>query len=146
MKLERIALLVVFVGVAVLVTMKLYSQYRHIDIFVSRVAPMPAELANGLHMEEHKINPSVRIESPYDTTEEKILSMNEIRQIRSRITWGSMVSPLIDSLTIQDPTNVIARRTTSRSMTEYHLVKLNGKWTIKDITQSEIRRFPAEKN
>ncbi len=34
---------------------------------------MPEEPASKLHMEEHKISPQVRMESPYESAGEKIL-------------------------------------------------------------------------
>jgi hypothetical protein len=44
----------------------------------------------------------------------------------------------IDSLTIQSPTRALARRTTSRVMLEYQLVKQGDRWGIQDATRSEI--------
>ena len=46
---------------------------------------MPAELASVLHMEEHRIDPMIWIESPYDTAPDKILAQDEIRRLRTAI-------------------------------------------------------------
>jgi hypothetical protein len=120
--------------------LRLYAQYRHIDVFVARVAPMPQELASGLHMREHRINPLVRIDTPYDEAEDKKLSLDEIRRLRSQIAWSR--AAFIDSITIQSPTRVLARRTTRRVMLEYELTKRGDRWSVENATRSEIQRFP----
>jgi hypothetical protein len=99
---------------------------------------MPAELAAGLHMEEHKINPAVTIESPYESAPEKILSEAELRRVRSAIAWNSQIPAFIDSLSIESPTRVLARRATRRVMLEYQLVKRGRRWTIESATRNEI--------
>src|SRR5579871_999632 len=141
MKIQRITFAVILVALVVLVGLKFYAQYRHINIFVGKMAPMPEELASGLHMAEHKIKSTVRIESPYDTAEEKILSMDEIRKIRSDLVWHSGIPPFIDSLIIQNPTNVIARRISGRAMNEYQLVKANDRWVVAEGTRSAVQQF-----
>src|SRR5262245_45876885 len=96
---KRLTLYVILPAAVVLFGLKFYAQYRHVDVFVSRSAPMPAELATGLHMEEHRISPTVRIESPYDRASEKILSPAEIRHLRKVIAWNNAMPAFIDSLT-----------------------------------------------
>ncbi len=137
MKPRRIILYVILPALILYLGMRFYAQYRHIEIYVSRVAAMPAEL--GLHMEEHKIDPLVTIESPYDSVEGKKLSLGEIRRLRSQIAWSKGISPFIDSLTIQTSTRVLARRTTSRVVREYQLVKEGDHWAIKGAARSEIQ-------
>ena len=122
----------------VFVSMKFYAQYRPIKIYVSSVAPMPAELANGLHMEEHKINPMVTIESSYESSENKILSLDEIRRIRSQIIWKTDISPFFDSLTIQSTNKILVRRTTSAVIREYELEKSGDRWIVKSSSESTI--------
>lgn len=104
---------------------------------------MPAALAAGLHMEEHKIDPTVTIESAYETAADKILAPAEIRRLRSAIAWSSAMPAFIDSLSIQSPTRVLARRTTSRVMLEYQLVKRGDRWMFESATRSEIGRRPS---
>jgi hypothetical protein len=118
--------------------MKFYAQYRPVKIYVARLAPMPAELANGLHMEEHKINPVVTIESSYEDSEEKILSLDEIRSIRSEIVWHTDISPFFDSLTIQSPSKVMVRRMTKSVLREYELVKSGKNWVVESSTRSTL--------
>ena len=118
-----------------------YAQYRHVDVYVMRSAPMPPELASGLQVEEHKIDPTVTIESPYETATDKILSPAELGRVRSAIAWNSETpTAFIDSLSIQSPTRVLARRTTRRTMLEYQLVKRGNRWRIESATRSEIGR------
>ncbi len=118
--------------------MKLYAQHRHINIYVSHVEPMPAELANGLHMEEHKINPMVTVESNYEESEDKILSLDEIRHIRSQIMWGSGAPSFYDSLVIQSTNKVLIRRTTPSVVWEYPLEKSGDRWIVKNSSESII--------
>jgi hypothetical protein len=73
---------VVASGALLYLGLRFYAQFRHVDVYVDRVATMPAELESGLHMEEHKIDPMVRIESPYDRAPDKVLSADEIRRVR----------------------------------------------------------------
>ena len=137
---------VVLAALVIYLSMKLYAQHRHIDVYVSRIAPMPGELGAGLPMEQHKVQPTVAIESPYDNAQDKILSMDEVRLIRSQITWGKRMPAFIDSLTIQSPTRVLARRTTSRVMLEYQLVKEGNQWAVESVQRTEIARGPKEAN
>ena len=143
---KRIILHVILSASILYFGMRFYAQYRHIDIYVTRGAPLPAQLAAGLHMEEHKIDPLVQIESPYDGADDKKLSMEKIRRLRAQIAWSRNISPFIDSLTIESPTRVLARRTTSRVMVEYQLVKKDDHWATESATRSEINRNSTGKN
>jgi hypothetical protein len=145
MKPRRIILYVILPALILYLGMRFYARYRHINIYVSRVAAMPAELAAGLHMEEHKIDPRVTIESPYDSVEDRKLSLDEIRRLRSQIAWSMGISPFIDSLTIQTPTRVLARRTTSQVVREYQLVKEGDHWVIESEARTEIQTVPTKK-
>jgi hypothetical protein len=49
----------------------------------------------------------------------------------------------IDPLSIHSPTRVLARRTTSRVMLEYQLVKRGDRWMLESATRSEIGRRPS---
>ena len=146
MKLQRIILCVVMAAMVVYFGMRFYAQYRHINIYVSRNAPMPAELAAGMHMEEHKINPIVRIESPYERAENKLLSTEDIRAIRSKLAWSKKMPIFIDSLSIRSTNQVFTRRSTSRFMEECELVKENAEWTIKSGTRTEIQGATTQNN
>lgn len=123
---------------------KSYARHRPINIYVSHVEPMPTELANGLHMEEHKINPMVTVESSYEESEDKILSLDEIQHIRSQIMWGSGIPAFYDSLTIQSTNKVLVRRTTSSVIEEYELEKSGDRWIVKSSDERTImnRRRP----
>jgi len=138
---KRILLYVILPACVVYFGLHLYAQYRHVDVYVVRTAPMPAELASGLHMEDRKIDPTVTIESPYETEADKILSPAELGLVRSAIAWNSeMPTAFIDSLSIQSPTRVLARRSTHRTMLEYQLVKRGNRWRIESASRSEIGR------
>ena len=139
---KKILLFVVLPCLALYLGMRFYAQYCHVDVYVARVAPMPQELASGLHMEEHRIDPMVTIETPYERAEDKILPLDEIHRLRSQIAWSRTMPALIDSLTIQSPTSVLARRITKRVMLEYHLTKRGDKWGIQDAKRSELQRHP----
>jgi hypothetical protein len=128
--------------VALYVAMKFYAQYRPVKVYVARLEPMPAELASGLHMKEHGINPIVKIESSYEDSTDKILSPEEIRRIRSQIIWRTDLSPFFDSLTIQSTNKVLVRRTTTSVMREYELVKSGDHWVVESSTRSSINRAP----
>lgn len=117
-----------------------YAQYRHVDVYVINTAPMPAELASHIHTEEHKIDPMITIESPYETAADKILSPAELGRVRSAIAWNSEIPAFIDSLSIQSATRVLARRTTSRTLLEYQLVKRANRWRIESATRNAIAR------
>jgi hypothetical protein len=139
-KIKRgIVLYVVLPGLMLYFGMRLFAQYRHVDVYVSRAALMPVELSSKLHMEEHKIDPRVIIETPYDRAEDKILPMDEIQRIRSQIAWSKAMPAFIDSLTIQSTNRVLARRTTRRVMLEYQLIRRGDRWWIEDATRLNIR-------
>lgn len=138
---KNILLYVMLPACVVYFGLHLYAQYRHVDVYVVRTAPMPANLASGLQVENHKIDSMVVIESPYETATDKILSPAEIGGVRSAMAWNSeMPTAFIDSLSIQSPTLVLARRTTRRTMLEYQLVKRGNRWSIESATRSEIGR------
>jgi len=139
---KLILLYVLLPAVVFYVGLRLFAQYRHVDVYVSRQSPMPAELAAGLHIEEHKIDRTVTIESPYEGATDKILTTAEIRRLRSAIAWSGALPAFIDSLSIQSPTRVLARRTTSRVMLEYQLVRRGERWLIESATRSKIGRRP----
>ena len=92
---KRIVLFVLLPALAFYFGLRLFAQYRHVDVYVSRQAPMPAELAAGLHVEEHKIDRTVTIESPYDSATDKILTTAEIRRLRSAIAWSKASYPRV---------------------------------------------------
>ena len=119
-------------------SMRIYALHRPIKIYVARRAPIPAELANGLHMEEHKIDPIVTIESGYENSEDKILSPDEIRRIRSQIIWRTDIPLFYDSLTIQSSDRVLIRRTTTSVMRECQLVKSGDRWRVESSTRSML--------
>ena len=110
--------------------LRLYAQYRPVSIYVSRQAPMPAELAEGLHMEEHRINPVVTVESPYANATDKLLTEAEVKRLRRIIAWRRDLPAFIDSLIIEGPTRVVVRRETSRTVAEYSLAKQGGRWVL----------------
>lgn len=56
---RRILVCVVLPACVVYFGLRVYAQFRHVDVYVMRTAPMPAGLGSGLHMEEHKIDPMV---------------------------------------------------------------------------------------
>jgi len=120
------------------VSMRIYSQHRPIKIYVARRAPMPAELASGLHMKEHGINSAVTIESSYEDSEDKILSLDEINRVRSQIVWNPHIPLFYDSLTIQSSNSVLIRRTTKSVMRECELAKSGDRWRIESSTESTI--------
>jgi hypothetical protein len=124
--------------VIISMSMRFYAAHRSIKIYVSHVEPMPAELANGLHIEEHKINPMVTIESSYEDSGDKILSLEEIRHVRSQIMRRSEISLFYDSLTIQSTNKILVRRTTSSVIREYGLEKSGDHWILKKSNESTI--------
>jgi hypothetical protein len=139
---RRILLYVILPAAALYLGLKLYAQYRPVKIYVSRVAPMPAELAAGLHMQEHKMDPMVTIETPYESAENKILSEEEIRLLRRQIAWNGLASPFFDSLTIQSSNSVLIRRTTSRYRLECELARSGNRWSVTHSTRSFIGNSP----
>jgi hypothetical protein len=141
---KRITLYVILPAAVVYFGLRFYAQFRHVDVFVSRVAPMPAELAAGLHMEEHKIDPNVRIESPYDSATEKILPPEEIRRLRTSVAWSSAMPAFIDSLTIVSTSNVVARQNGKSYMREYQLAKEGDHWVIVSARRSKVHRYSPD--
>jgi len=137
---KRLVLYVLLPAIGLYVGLRFWAQFRHVDVYVRREAPMPEELRTNLHMEEHKIHQTVIIESPYDSAANKILVPEEILRIRSAIAWSRDMSPFIDSLSIESPTNVLARRFGRRFLTEYHLMKRNNRWRVENATRSEVHR------
>src|SRR5436305_7350387 len=91
---KKILLGVVLPSLALYLGLRLYAQYRHVDLYVARVAQMPQELASGLHMEEHRINPMVTIETPYERAQDRVLPLEEIRRLRSHIAWSRAMPAL----------------------------------------------------
>jgi hypothetical protein len=140
---KRLLLFVLLPALVCYLGLRLFAQYRHVDVFVSRVAPMPEELAAGLHIEEHRVDRTVAIESPYDSVTNRMLTAAEIRRLRSAIAWSGAMPAFIDSLTIQSPSRVLARRTTRRVMLEYQLVRRGERWLIESATRTEISRRPV---
>ncbi len=141
---KRIALYLLLPALVFYLGLRLFAQYRHVDVYVSRQAPMPAELAASLHVEEHKIDRTVTIESPYDSASDKILTPTEIRRVRSAVAWSRAMPAFIDSLSIQSPTRVLARRTTSRVILEFQLVRRGDRWLIESATRSQLARRTAQ--
>lgn len=141
---KRIILYLILPALLVVVGLRFYAQFRHVDVFVSRVAPMPSALANGLHMEEHKISPLVRIESPYDRAPDQLVPPGEIHRLRSAIAWGSSLPLFIDSLTILSPTNALGRQNNKTSIKEYQIAKRAGRWRVEGVTRRQVRRGAPE--
>ena len=137
-KAQGIAWTLIFLGLATLLGMKLYAQYRPVEIFVSREAPMPEELAEGLHMKEHRISPVITITSSYSKAENKIISVEEIAKIRSSLSWSVRIPIFIDTLIIHSTNHVSTQRTTSRFLEECEVVKEGEKWVIKSGTKTEL--------
>jgi hypothetical protein len=139
LKPKHIVLGVIIPAIAVLVGMKLYLEYRPINLYVMRTAPMPASLSNTLHMVEHKIESDVTIASPYETAQEKILPLSEIRKIRRHLSWNAMLPVVIDALTIQNSNRVVAEHSNKRKMSEYQLVKIGDKWRVQSVAHSVLQ-------
>ncbi len=131
MKPRRIVLVVILLVLALLVGMRFYAQHCHVDVYVSRNETMPEELTAGLHMQEHGISSIVRIDSPYEKAEDKILSPGEISKIRSKLAWSKSTPILVDAIFIHSTNRVSTRRMTRRFLEECELVKENAEWTIK---------------
>jgi len=89
-------------------------------------------------MDEHRIDPVIRIESPYESAEDKIISMEEVAKIRSRFAWSKSTPILVDALIIHSTNRVSTRRTTSRFLEECELVKENDEWLIKSGTRTDL--------
>ena len=143
---KRIIFYLVLPALTVYFGLRFYAQYRHVDIYVSRTVPIPEALASRLPVEEMKVDRTVTVESPYDAAPDKILTRSEIQRLRSAIAWHGTVPPIIDSLTIQTPTRVLARRMTSRVMLEYQFVLGNRGWLIESATRSEMGNRPSPRD
>jgi hypothetical protein len=139
MKPRRIVLFVILPALLIYLGMKLYVQYKPVKVFVSRPSQMPVELASGLHMEEHKISPVIKIESLYENSEDKLLSLEEIKKDRTKLAWGMQLPINADSIIIMDTNRVVARRLTRRFMEECELVKENSAWSIKSHKRTEVK-------
>src|SRR6478736_1230777 len=122
MKPRRIVLFVILPALLVYLGMKLYVQYKPIKLYVSRVSQMPAELAEDLHMEEHKISSKIRIESLYENSDDKPLSLDEIRRVRAKLAWGLQVPIFPDSIITMNTNRVVARRMTKRIMEDCEII------------------------
>jgi hypothetical protein len=144
-KAQRIAWALIILGLVTLFGMKLYAQHRRIEIFVSRTAPMPKELAAGLHMQEHGISSSVTIESPYAQAEDQIISMEEIGKIRSSLVWSTRTPILVDALVIHSTNHVSTRRTTARHLEECEIMKEGNEWVVKSATRTDLPNTPTVK-
>jgi hypothetical protein len=143
---KRILFFVLVPAAVFYLGLRVYAQYRPVDVYVIRPASIPAELAAGLHIEEHKIDRIVTIESPYTSATDKILTTVEIQRLRSAIAWSGSIPPFIDSLTIQSPTSVLARRANSRFMLEYQLVRRGNRWLIMSATRGEVAHRTAQRD
>ena len=139
MKPRRIVIVVILLALALLIGMRFYAQHRHVDVYVSRNAPMPGELAAGLHMEKHGISSVVRIDSPYESAGNKVLSVEEIGRIRSKLAWSKRMPVLVDAIFIHSTNQVSTRRTTSRFMEECELVKENNEWLIRTGKRTDLK-------
>ena len=145
MKPRRIVIVVILLAMGLLVGMRFYAQHCHVDIYVSRNAAMPKELAVGLHMEEHGISSTVRIDSPYESAEDKILSLEELSKVRSKLAWSKSTPVLVDAIFIHSTNLVSTRRMTRRFMEECELVKENTEWIIKSGTRTDIQNVKTFK-
>jgi len=142
---QSIAWSVILLGLTTLLGMKLYAQHRRIEIYVSRAAPMPEELVEGLHMQQHGISPVITIESPYAKAEKKIISMEEIGKIRSSLAWSVRTPIFIDALIIHSTNRVSTRRTTSRYLEECEIVKVGKEWVVESATKTDLPSTPTSK-
>jgi hypothetical protein len=136
---KKIQICFLIAAVVLNIAPRFYSQYRPVTLYVNRNTPMPAEFSKGLHMEEHGIHPTVTIDSPHETAPEKILELDEIRRVRTALAWKTFIPPLIDSISIRSPTEVLGKRTGRNSQTEYQIIKENNQWRIKSSTRSAIQ-------
>ena len=146
MKPRRIFLYVILPAMVIYFGMRFYVQYRPVNVLVSRTEQMPVELANGLHMEEHKISPIIQIESPYESTKDKMLSMEEIRTIRAKLAWSKTMPVVVDLLIIRSTNQVQTRRFTRRFIEECELVKVGSEWSIKSGTRTEVKSVATQSN
>ena len=145
MKPRRIVIVVILLAATIIIGMKFYAQHCHVEIYVSRNAPMPTELAAGLHMEEHGISSVVRIDSLYEMATDKVISVEDIRQIRSKLAWSKTMPVLVDAIIIQSTNRVSTRRITRRFLEECELVKENAEWIIKSGTRTDAQNVKTFK-
>jgi hypothetical protein len=136
---KRIVLYVLLPAIGLYLGLRLWAQFRHVDVYVRREAPMPEELRANLHMGGHKIHPVVTIDSPYDSATNKVLALEEILRIRSTIARSRDILPFIDALIIESPTNVSARRSNRKFLTEYNLIKRGDQWTVENSTRTPLQ-------
>lgn len=134
---KRIMLCVLLPALLFYLGLRFYAQFRHVDVFVSRLAPMPVEIAAAF--EKHTTDRTITLESPYDSVTNKILPPEEIRRLRSAIAWNGAMPPFFDSLTIHTPTHVSARRITSRVILKYQFVRQGDRWLMESATRSPNR-------
>jgi hypothetical protein len=134
---KRITLWVILPAALVYFGLRFYAQFRHVDVFVSRIAPMPPEIAAAF--EKPKIDRTITIESPYESVADKILTPAEIRRLRSTIAWTGAMPPFFDSLTIQSSNRASARRITSRVILEYQFARHGDRWLMEGATRSPNR-------
>jgi hypothetical protein len=86
----------------------------------------------------------VRIESPYDSATNKILSPEEIHRLRTAIAWSSTMPAFIDTLTILSASNVVARQNGKSYMREYQLAKEGDHWVIVSMKLSQVHRYSPD--
>ena len=102
-------LIIVAAAMSARIALTFYSQYRHVDVYVSQRAPMPSDLGSKPHMAGHDIDPVVTIETPYDKAEIKVLSLSELKEVRDALAWHPSNPVLVRVLSIQSPILVIGR-------------------------------------
>jgi hypothetical protein len=86
----------------------------------------------------------VRIESPYDSATDKILSPEEILRLRTSIAWSGTMPAFIDSLTILSASNVVVRQNGKSYMREYQLAKEGDHWVIVSMKRSQVHRYSPD--
>ena len=132
----------VILASAVYLGIKVYALNRPVKIYVGRLELLSPSLSTNLHMKEHGIHPVIRIESPYEQAEDKMLAPDEIRQLRRQIVWNNLTPTFFffDSLTIQDSNHVIVRR--MRHFSEYQLARSGSKWFVTQMEQNPVQPHP----
>jgi hypothetical protein len=75
---KRILLFGILPAAALYLGLRVYAQFRHVDVYVGREEPMPSELASKLPMEELKIQSTVHIATQYEKGTNKFLGSEEI--------------------------------------------------------------------
>lgn len=143
MKPRKILAYVILAVMLVYFGVKLYVQYKPVKIYVSRISQMPTELAEGLHMEEHKISSKVRIESLYENSDDKPLPLEEIRRVRARFAWGLQFPFFPNSIVIMNTNRVVARRMTDRFMEECELINTDSEWVVKSRMWTRVNTHTA---